>query len=129
MQVNEHDINPKEIVLEFLEALNRRDFKSARTYVSDNVSYIAPLNSFNGAEPYFKYVEHLNLPKLDIKKVFTEGSNDVSILWEVNYSISCTNICKCMVSSPRWKNKFDEAGFQSTTLPSTAKISASPIFD
>ena len=23
MQVNEHDINPKEIVLEFLEALNR----------------------------------------------------------------------------------------------------------
>ena len=86
MQVNEHDINPKEIVLEFLEALNRKDFKSARTYVSDNVSYIAPLNSFNGAEPYFKYVEHLNLPKLDIKKVFTEGSHDVSVLWEVNYS-------------------------------------------
>ena len=86
MQVNEHDINPKEIVLEFLEALNRKDFKSARNYVSDNVSYIAPLNSFNGAEPYFKYVEHLNLPKLDIKKAFTEGSHDVCILWEVNYS-------------------------------------------
>jgi len=86
MQVNEHDINPKEIVLEFLEALNRKDFKSARTYVSDNVSYISPLNSFNGAEPYFKYVEHLNLPKLDIKKVFTEGSHDVSVHWEVNYS-------------------------------------------
>ena len=86
MQVNEHDINPKEIVLEFLEALNRKDFKSARNYVSDNVSYIAPLNSFNGVEPYFKYVEHLNLPKLDIKKVFTEGSHDVSVLWEVNYS-------------------------------------------
>jgi len=86
MQVNEHEINPKEIVSEFLEALNRKDFKSARTYVSDNVSYIAPLNSFNGAEPYFKYVEHLNLPKLDIKKVFTEGSHDVCVLWEVNYS-------------------------------------------
>ncbi len=86
MQVNEHDINPKEIVLEFLEALNRKDFKSARTYVSDNVSYISPLNSFNGAEPYFKYVEHLNLPKLDIKKVFTEGSHYFSVHWEVNYS-------------------------------------------
>ena len=85
MQVNEHDINPKEIVLEFLEALNRKDFKSARKYVSDTVSYMAPLNSFKGAEPYFKYVEHLNLPKLDIKKVFTEGSHDVSVLWEVNY--------------------------------------------
>jgi SnoaL-like domain len=87
MQVNEHDINPKEIVLEFLEALNRKDFKSARTYVSDNVSYTAPLNSFNGAEPYFKYVEHLNLPKLDIKKIFTEGSNDVCVFWEVSTHI------------------------------------------
>jgi len=83
MQVNEHDINPKEIVLEFLRALNRKDFKSARNYVSDNVSYMAPLNSFNGAEPYLKYVEHLNLPKLDIKKAFTEGSHDVCIFWEV----------------------------------------------
>jgi hypothetical protein len=86
MQVNEHDIKSKEIVLEFLEALNRKEFKSARSYVSDKVTYMAPLNSFNGAEPYFKYVEHLNLPKLDIKKVFTEGSNDVCVLWEVNYS-------------------------------------------
>jgi hypothetical protein len=86
MQVNEHDIKSKEIVLEFLEALNRKEFKSARSYVSDKVTYMAPLNSFNGAEPYFKYVEHLNLPKLDIKKVFIEGSNDVCVLWEVNYS-------------------------------------------
>jgi hypothetical protein len=86
MQVNEHDIKSKEIVLEFLEALNRKEFKSARSYVSDKVTYMAPLNTFNGAEPYFKYVEHLNLPKLDIKKVFIEGSNDVCVLWEVNYS-------------------------------------------
>jgi limonene-1,2-epoxide hydrolase len=59
MQVNEHDINPKEIVSGFLEALQRKDFKSARNYVSDNVTYVSPLNSLNGAEPYFKYVEHL----------------------------------------------------------------------
>lgn len=84
MQVNEHDIKSKEIVLEFLEALNRKDFKSARNYVSSMVTYMGPLNSFNGAEPYFKYVEHLNLPKLDIKKVFTQGSYDVCVFWEVN---------------------------------------------
>jgi hypothetical protein len=84
MQTKEQDIKPKEIVLEFLEALNRKDFKSARNYVSENVSYMAPLNSFNGAESYFKYVEHLNLPKLDIKKVFSEGSHDVCALWELN---------------------------------------------
>ena len=92
MQATEYDINPKEIVLEFLEALNRKDFKSARNYVSDNVLYMAPVNSFNGAEPYFKYVEHLNLPKLDIKKVFTEGSHDVSVLWEVNYGTPAATI-------------------------------------
>ena len=72
--------------MEFLDALERKDFESARNYVSNNVSYIGPLNSFDRAKPYFKYAEHLNLPKLDIKKVFTEGSHDVCILWEVNYS-------------------------------------------
>jgi len=92
MRTNENNIKPKEIVLEFLEALNRKDFKSARNYVSENVSYMAPLNSFNGAEPYFKYVEHLNLPKLDIKKVFTEGSHDVCALWELNSGTPPTTI-------------------------------------
>ena len=55
--------------------------------MSDTVLYMASLNSFNGAEPYFKYVEHLNLPKLDIKKVFAEGSHDVCVHSELNYSI------------------------------------------
>ena len=70
----------------FLEALNQKDFKSARNYVSDNVTYISPVNTLNGAEAYFKYVEHLNLPKLEIKKAFSEGGPDVCILWEINYN-------------------------------------------
>jgi SnoaL-like domain len=102
MQTNVHDINPKEIVMEFLDALQRKDFESAKNYVSDNVSYIGPLNSFDRAEPYFKYVEHLNLPKLDIKKVFTEGSHDVCILWEVNYS---TPLATILVSA--WYQVYD----------------------
>jgi hypothetical protein len=57
MQTKVHDINAKEIVMEFLDALQQKDFESARNYVSDNVSYIGPLNSFDRAEPYFKYVE------------------------------------------------------------------------
>ena len=32
--------------MEFLDALERKDFESARNYVSNNVSYIGPLNSF-----------------------------------------------------------------------------------
>ena len=86
MQTNVHDTNPKEIVMGFLEALNQKDFKSARNYVSDNVTYISPVNTLNGVEAYFKYVAHLNLPKLDIKKAFNEGRHDVCVLWDINYS-------------------------------------------
>lgn len=43
MQINEPEINSKEIVMEYLEAAQRKDFKSARTYVIDNLLYKAPL--------------------------------------------------------------------------------------
>jgi hypothetical protein len=71
----------KDIVVEYLQAADRRDFQSARSYLSDNISYVSPLNSFDGAEPYLKYLEHLNLPNLDIKKEFAD-SNDLCILHE-----------------------------------------------
>jgi hypothetical protein len=80
---NESAKGAKEIVMEYLEALiERRDFKSARSYLKDNVSYVSPLNSFDRAEPYLKYNESLHLPKPDIKKVFTDG-DDVCLLYEM----------------------------------------------
>ncbi|HEX2557893.1 MAG TPA: nuclear transport factor 2 family protein [Nitrososphaera sp.] len=73
----------KEIVMEYLQALiERRDFKAARSYLKDNVSYVSPLNSFDGVEPYLKYNESLRLPKPDIKKIFTDG-DDVCLLYEM----------------------------------------------
>jgi SnoaL-like domain len=84
MQKNESSAkSAKDIVMEYIEALERRDFQSARSYISDNISYVSPLNSFDRAEPYLKYNEHLNLPKFDIKKIFTDG-DDVCILHETN---------------------------------------------
>jgi hypothetical protein len=84
MQKNESSArSAKDIVMEYIEALERRDFQSARGYISDNISYVSPLNSFDRAEPYLKYNEHLNLPKFDIKKIFTDG-DDVCILHETN---------------------------------------------
>ena len=80
MQKNESSaISAKDIVMEYLRAAERRDFQSASGYLSDNISYMSPFNSFDRAEPYLKYLEHLNLPKLDIKKEFAD-SNDVCIL-------------------------------------------------
>jgi hypothetical protein len=70
--------------MEYLQLITeRQDFKSARSYLKDNVSYVSPLNSFDRAEPYLKYNESLHLPKLDIKKIFTDG-DDVCILHETN---------------------------------------------
>ena len=84
MQKNESSAkSAKDIVMEYIEALERRDFQSARGYISDNISYVSPLSSFDRAEPYLKYNEHLNLPKFDIKKIFTDG-DDVCILHETN---------------------------------------------
>ena len=75
--------SPKEIVLEYLQALiERRDFKAARSYLKDDVSYVSPLNSFDGVEPYLKYNESLRLPKPDIKKVFADG-DDVCLIYEM----------------------------------------------
>ena len=72
----------KDIVMEYLQAAERRDFQSARGYLKDNISYLSPLNSFDRAEPYLKYFESLHLPKFDIKKIFTDG-DDVCLLYEV----------------------------------------------
>jgi hypothetical protein len=74
----------KEIVMVYLQAAERRDFQSARGYLSDNISYVSPLNSFDRAEPYLKYLEHANLPKAEIKKVF-EDDGDVCVLFEMTF--------------------------------------------
>ena len=78
----------KETVMEFLQALQRKDFKTVRSYISDNISVLAPgpveVTSFNQAEPFMNYLEHANLPPLEIKKEFAD-SNDVCLLYEVTY--------------------------------------------
>jgi hypothetical protein len=63
--VNESAIKAKGLVMEYVEAYERKDFKSARSYISDNISYVRPtgMGSFDKAEPYLKYLEHFKLPK------------------------------------------------------------------
>jgi SnoaL-like domain len=88
-------ISAKEIVMEYLQAVERRDFKSARSYLSDNISYVSPVNSFDRAEPYLKYYEHQNVPPLDIKEEFAD-SNDVCLLSEVTYREPTVTIFVCV---------------------------------
>jgi ketosteroid isomerase-like protein len=46
--------NAKEVVMSFVKALNNEDFKTAKSYVSDNMSFLGPLASLDNAEAYFK---------------------------------------------------------------------------
>jgi limonene-1,2-epoxide hydrolase len=88
MQKNESAKSAKEIVMQFIDALEQKDFKTVRSYISDNISVLAPgpveVTSFNQAEPFMNYLEYANLPKLEIKKEFAD-SNDVCLLYEMNY--------------------------------------------
>jgi SnoaL-like protein len=74
--------------MEYIQALERKDFKTVRSYISDNISFVGPdgLGSFNRAEPFIKYLEHADLPKLDIKKEFAD-SHYVCLLYEMNYRV------------------------------------------
>jgi hypothetical protein len=87
----------KEIVMEYIQATERRDLQSGRGYLKNNISYVSPLNSFDGAEPYLKYNLHLyqtgQLDKFDIKKEFAD-SNDVCILHEWNSQLVCVVSCR-----------------------------------
>ena len=83
LQKNESAKSAKEIVMGYFEAAARRDFKSARDYLKDDISYVSPLNSFDRAEPYLQYNFGLHMPKPDIKKIFTDG-DDVCFFQELN---------------------------------------------
>jgi hypothetical protein len=88
MQKNQYAKSAKEIVMETIEAMDRKDWKTVRSHISDNISVVAPgpveLTIFKQAEPFMNYLEHANLPPLDIKKEFAD-SNDVCLLYEMTY--------------------------------------------
>ena len=86
-----------DIVMAWQQGVERRDYQSVRGLLSDNISYVSPLNSFDGAEPYLKYNLHLyqtgQLVKFDIRKEFAD-SNDVCILHELNSQLVCVVSCR-----------------------------------
>ena len=70
--------NAKDIVMKFVDALERKDFKTVRSDISDNISVIAPgpveITRFNQAGPYVTYLKHANLPRFEIRRRTSEKS-------------------------------------------------------
>ncbi len=77
--------------MSYVKALNDQDFRAARSYVSDNLIFSAPLASFNSAEEYFKDMQRLRI-RFDIKKVFVDG-DDVCLLYD--FSSGSINLFGC----------------------------------
>lgn len=94
MQKNEPAKSAKQAVLSFVEALGNQDYESARSFVSDSMSFRGPLASYDSAETYFRDVERLRLPKFEIKKVFADG-NDVCLLYDLNVGTTPAPVFVC----------------------------------
>jgi limonene-1,2-epoxide hydrolase len=88
MQKNETAKSAKEIVTEFMQAMERNDLKIVRSHISDNISVLAPGPAkpvtFHEAEAYMYYLEHATGQPPAIKKVIADG-NDVCVTFEVTY--------------------------------------------
>ena len=86
MQKNEIAKSAKEIVTEFMQAMERKDLKTVRSHISDNISVLAPGPAkpvtFHEAGAYMYYLEHATGSPPEIKKVIADG-NDVCVTFEI----------------------------------------------
>ena len=81
----------REVVLSLVDALNNEDFKTARSFVDDKMTFVGVLGSRDGANAYFKDMELMKL-KYDLKKVFVEG-DEVCLIY--NLKMSGVNVMCC----------------------------------
>ena len=74
--------NSKQIVLDFIEAMNQLDYEKARTYVTNDLSFVGVLGTRNGADAYFSDMQKMKF-KYDIIKAFADG-DDVCLIYNIN---------------------------------------------
>lgn len=72
----------REIVLKFLKALNDEDFKTARTFVANDMKFEGVMGSRDGADAYFADMEKMKF-KYDIKRLFADG-DDVAAFYDID---------------------------------------------
>lgn len=74
----------KDIVMGYQKALGKGDFKAARSYLDDHLSFIGPFESFDRPEPYLESLEKLHpiVARIEPKKMFVDG-DDVCLLYDM----------------------------------------------
>ncbi len=74
------ELSAEEIVLDFINDLNKEDFESARKRVSDNMSFKGVLGSREGGDVYIREMGQMKM-KYQLKMVFTNG-DDVCVMYD-----------------------------------------------
>jgi len=77
-------LDSKEIVLHFIDAMNRYDYEEARSYVTDDMSFVGVLGTRNGAEAYFNDMQKMRL-QYKVVKAFSDGE-DVCLIYDIDMS-------------------------------------------
>ena len=75
-------VDAREIVLNFIDALNNEDFDAARACLDENMSFLGVLGTREGAGNYISDMSRMKF-KYDIKKVFVDDS-DVCLWYDIN---------------------------------------------
>jgi hypothetical protein len=76
------ETNAKDIVLNFLNALNNENFDAAKNVLADDMQFNGVLGSRNSAKGYIKDMSKMRF-KYDVLKVF-ENENDVSVFYDID---------------------------------------------
>src|SRR5258708_23305370 len=98
MKINTNE--QKEVVVGVGKALNDESFQIARRYVSDDMKYVGPFGSRDGAEAYLQEIERLRL-KFYIQKIFADDNN-VCVLYDITVSGITLFACGlCQVNAAR----------------------------
>lgn len=75
-------IDSKQIVLDFIDAMNQFDYERAKTYVTADLSFVGVLGTRNGANAYFNDMQKMKF-QYNIIKAFADG-NDVCLIYDIN---------------------------------------------
>jgi hypothetical protein len=72
----------KDIVLSFIESLNKENFKEARKCLNPTFSFKGPMGTRDNADVYIEDMKKMKF-KYEIEKVF-ENENEVCLIYNIN---------------------------------------------
>ncbi|MGN8069638.1 nuclear transport factor 2 family protein [Mucilaginibacter sp. SG564] len=74
--------NAREVVMAFIEAMNKEDFAAARKYLATDMTFKGVLGTRDGADAYMNDMQKMKF-KYDLKKTIAEG-DDVCLFYDID---------------------------------------------